>query len=119
MSTFYVTALLQRESLRFQYRYGTLIGQSEREAVMTGQLGILKRLVGQSLREFLNECKCGSTRTRSNHDFKLRPRAVRTNYFKFSFFNRYVMDWNNIPNSVMHALSLSSFKIRLSHYLYT
>ena len=32
----------------------------------------------------------GPTRTRSNHDFKSRPRAARTNYFKFSFFNRYV-----------------------------
>ena len=29
----------------------------------------------------------GPTRTRRNHDFKIRPRAARTNYFKFSFFN--------------------------------
>ena len=35
----------------------------------------------------------GPTRTRRNHDFKIRPRAARTNYFKFSFFNRYVNDW--------------------------
>ena len=39
----------------------------------------------------------GPTRTRRNHDFKIRPRAVRTNYFKFSFFNRYVNDWNSLP----------------------
>ena len=61
----------------------------------------------------------GPTSTRSNHDFKLRPRAVRTNYFKFSFFNRYITDWNNVPNKVMHAPSLSSFETRLSRYLYT
>ena len=43
----------------------------------------------------------GPTRTRSNHDFKIRPRAARTNYFKFSFLNRYVNDWNSLPNSVV------------------
>lgn len=41
------------------------------------------------------------TRTRRNHDFKIRPRAAGTNYFKFSFFNRYVNDWNSLPNSVV------------------
>ena len=59
----------------------------------------------------------GPTRTRRNHDFKIRPRAARTNYFKFSFFNRYVNDWNSLPNSVMSASSLNSFKIILLNYL--
>jgi len=48
----------------------------------------------------------GPTRTRSSHDVKIRPRAARTNYFKFSFFNRYVNIWNSIPNSVKEAPSL-------------
>ena len=61
----------------------------------------------------------GPTRTRRNHDFKIRPRAVRTNYFKFSFFNRYVNDWNSLPNSVMSASSLNAFKNRLLNYLCT
>ena len=59
----------------------------------------------------------GPTRTRSNHDFKIRPKAARTNYFKFSFFNRYVNNWNSLPNSVMSASSLSSFKTLLLNYL--
>ena len=61
----------------------------------------------------------GPTRTRRNHDFKIRPRAVRTNYFKFSFFNRYVNDWNSLPNSAMSASSLNAFKNRLLNYLCT
>ena len=61
----------------------------------------------------------GPTRTRRNHDFKIRPRAARTNYFKFSFFNRYVNDWNSLPNSVMSASSLNVFKNRLLNYLCT
>ena len=58
----------------------------------------------------------GPTRTRSNHDFKIRPKAARTNYFKFSFFNRYVNDWNSLPNSVMSPSGLSSFKTLLLNY---
>ena len=59
----------------------------------------------------------GPTRTRSNHDFKIRPQAARTNYFKFLFFKRYVNDWNSLPNSVMSASSLSSFQTLLLDYL--
>ena len=32
---------------------------------MTGQIGTLKRLVGQSLGAFLKECQCGTTRSRN------------------------------------------------------
>ena len=61
----------------------------------------------------------GPTRTRRNHDFKIRPRAARTNYFKFSFFNRYVNDWNSLPNFIMSASCLNVFKNRLFNYLCT
>ena len=40
-----------------------------------------------------------------------------TNYFKFSFFNRYITDWNSIPSNIMHASSLSSFKSYLLDHL--
>ena len=49
-------------------------------------------------------------KTLRNHNFKIRPKKTRTNYFKFSFFNRYITDWDSIPSNIMHALSLSSFK---------
>ena len=50
----------------YQNRYGSLIGQSKREATMIGQIGILKRLVGKSLNAFLSECRCGTTRSRND-----------------------------------------------------
>ena len=40
-------------------------------------------------------------KTRRNHNFKIRPKKTRTNYFKFSFFNRYITDWNNIPSNII------------------
>ena len=50
-------------------------------------------------------------------DFKIRPRAARKNYFKLSFFNRYVNDWSSLPNSVLTASGLNSFKTPLLNYL--
>ena len=41
-------------------------------------------------------------------------KKTRTNYFKFSVFNRYITDWNSIPSNIMHTSSLSSFKSYLS-----
>ena len=58
----------------------------------------------------------GPTRTRSNHDFKIRPRAARTNYFQFSFLNRYVNDWNSLPNSVV-CFQLEFFQNFILNYL--
>ena len=57
------------------------------------------------------------SKTRRNHNFKISPKKTRTNYFKFSFFNRYITDWNSIPSIIMHASSLSSFKSYLLDHL--
>ena len=40
----------------------------------------------------------GLTRTRSKHEYKIRPKVARTNYFKYSFFYRYINDWNSLPS---------------------
>ena len=59
----------------------------------------------------------GITRTRSKHEYKIRPKVARTNYFKYSFFNRYINDWNCLPSEVMSSPSLQSFKVSLIKYL--
>ena len=45
----------------------------------------------------------GLTRTRSKHAYKIRPKVARTNYFKYSFFHRYINDWNSLPSEVMSS----------------
>ena len=59
----------------------------------------------------------GITRTRSKNDYKIRPKLARTNYFKYSFFHRYINDWNSLPSEVMSSPSLQSFKVSLIKYL--
>ena len=59
----------------------------------------------------------GESCTRSKHKYKLRHRHARTNYSKFSFFNRYISDWNSLPNGFVEVVSLSSFKHKLMSFL--
>ena len=58
----------------------------------------------------------GTSRATFNHDFKLRPKIVHTNYFKYSFFNRYISDWNFLPGDVVNSPSLQSFKTSSLEY---
>ena len=55
----------------------------------------------------------GITRARSKHEYKIRPKVARTNYFKYSFFHRYINDWNSLPSEVMSSPSLQFFKVVL------
>ena len=59
----------------------------------------------------------GRTRTRSKHEYKIRPKLPRTNYFKYSLFHRYINDWNSLPSEVRSSPSLQSFKVSLIKYL--
>ena len=52
----------------------------------------------------------GPSRTCSNHNYKIRPKAAHTNYFKYSLFNRYINDWNSLSSSVLSSTSINSFK---------
>ena len=36
------------------------------------------------------------------------PPCAHANYFKFSFFSRYITEWNSIPSNIMHTPSLGS-----------
>ena len=74
--------LLQGESLMFQNRYATLIGQSKRQDVMIGQLGMLRNFESKSLRAFLDQCICGSTRTRNEKCTDLNH-YERSNYVAY------------------------------------
>ena len=59
----------------------------------------------------------GLTRTHSEHNFKIRLKATHTNYFKYSFFNRYINDWNSLSSSVLSSTSINSFKTSLLNHL--
>ena len=61
-----VQSVFKSESLKFQERYSTLIGQSGREGVMKGQLLHLKQLMGISLKKYLSQCKCGASKRRAD-----------------------------------------------------
>ena len=59
---------------------------------------------------FLQEQKDSITR---GHKYSLFKRHSNLNMRKFSFANRVVDQWNNLPDSVVHAETVQSFESRL------
>ena len=59
---------------------------------------------------FLQEQKDSITR---GHKYSLFKRQSNLNMRKFSFANRVVDQWNNLPDSVVHAKTVQSFESRL------
>ena len=53
------------------------------------------------------------SRLRSNHKFKFRHQASKSDCLKYSFFPRTIPVWNSLPASVAEASDLASFKQRL------
>jgi hypothetical protein len=56
------------------------------------------------------------TRTRG-HSMKLYKERVNKDVCKFSFGNRVIDQWNNLPQEVINAKSINSFKNRVDNYL--
>ena len=57
---------------------------------------------------------CTETRAHSRKSYKAR---VNKDVLKFSFGNRVVDQWNMLPEEVIRAISINSFKNRLDNYL--
>src|SRR2546426_11743703 len=51
------------------------------------------------------------------HEFSLFKKRFRLDVAKFNFGNRVINDWNRLPDSVVKAENLNTFKGGLDHYL--
>lgn len=65
---------------------------------------------------FRRASSCSAYTTRGN-SLKLFQEYVRLDVAKYSFGNRVVHEWNQLPNKVVQASSLDTFKGRLDHFL--
>jgi hypothetical protein len=74
---------------------------------------ILKGLEGIHADSFF---KVQCTRTRG-HSMKIYKKRVHKDILKFSFGNRVVNQWNNLPEEVIRANSINAFKNRIDKYL--
>ena len=48
---------------------------------------------------------------------RLKKNFNRTNYYKFSYFNRIVDSWNSLPSSIHNSSDLKTFRINLMKHL--
>ena len=57
--------------------------------------------------------KFSTCRTRCTNSYKIWKPYARTNILKYSFWHRYIDEWNSLPEDVVQAVNVSNFKRRL------
>ena len=57
--------------------------------------------------------KLSSCPTRCTNRYKTWKPYARTNILKYSFWHRYIDEWNSLPNDIVEVVSVSNFKRRL------
>ena len=57
-----------------------------------------------------------NTATTRGHKYKIYKKHCRTNRRKYSFSQRVLAHWNALPESVIDATSVNSFKNRLNNH---
>jgi len=76
-------------------------------------------LSGLDLNDYF-EC-CRNKSTRANHPFKIQTKSARINAFNYSFFDRIIKEWNNLPNHLfghdINDINANRFKSSLKKWM--
>ena len=75
---------------------------------------IMHGIDGLKITDFFDLLQGGRTR---GHNFKIFKKAFRTNKKKYSFSNRVIERWNLLPEGMVSAININSFKNLLDHHL--
>ena len=62
---------------------------------------------------------CKSTKTRSNHQYKIQYK-MKLNCYKYSFFVKIITFWNDLPSNVINCHNnpnINKFKLRLKKHM--
>jgi hypothetical protein len=51
--------------------------------------------------------------SRVDHNWKIRARTQRTDVGKYSFLNRTITDWNQLPKGAIEALTGNTYNFRM------
>ena len=76
-------------------------------------------LNGLSFSDYFQLCR--STKTRSNHQYKIQTKLAKLNCYKYSFFVKIIKFWNDLPSNVINCHDIPNInKFEESHeYLLT
>ena len=129
-----------REIEKVQRRPSRIVlGQRRQEMAYEDSCKILKWNSSERRREFLSlvECYkivfnmkglnftdhfelCRSTKTRSNHQYKIQTKLAKLICYKYSFFVKIIKFWNDLPSNVFNchdSLNISKFNLTLKNHL--
>ena len=72
-------------------------------------------LNGLECRDYFEFC---NNNTRSNNSFKIRMKSAKVNTFKYSFFERIIKEWKNIPHHLFrNDININKFKYNLRKWM--
>ena len=63
---------------------------------------------------------CRSTKTRSNHQYKIQTKLAKINCYKYSFFVKIIKFWKDLPSNVINchdSPNTKKFKLRLKNHM--
>ena len=78
---------------------------------------IIFNMNGLNFSDYFELCK--STKTRSNHQYKIQYK-IQLNCYKYSFFVKIIKFWNDLPSNVINCHNnpnINKFKLRLKKHM--
>ena len=136
-----VSSTQLKQAFNFPFNYFFALGQTKQQMAYEDRCKILKWNYLERRREFLSlvECYkivcnlnslnfsdyfelCKSTKTRSNHQYKIQTKIAKLNCYKYSFFVKIIKFWNDLPSNVINchdSPNINKFKLRLKNHINT
>ena len=85
-----------------------------RERRKCARLTLLYKILHKLI--YIPECylpQLSTSRTRSHHEFKFLHYQTNIDSYKYAFFPRTVLDWNNLSANIVNSCTLETFKQQL------
>ena len=57
--------------------------------------------------------KLSTSRTRCHHEFKFLHYQTNVDSYKYAYFPRTILDWNNLTENIVNSSTLETFKLKL------
>ena len=71
-------------------------------------------LVAIPIENYVTLAKTRSSNCKGGHNFKYQRHYIKQDYYAQSFFPRTIVQWNQLPNSVVNSETIDQFKSNIA-----
>ena len=98
--------------------FGTLQNEKREFLSLVECYKIVFNMNGLKVSDYFELCK--STKTRSNHKYKIQTKLAKLNCYKYSFFVKIIKFWDDLSSNVINcpdSPNINKFKLRLKNHM--